>query len=176
MLSALIATTDIIRALTSFGASRSGSGWGAVHDLIGPLGVLLYVGQLVVTGSWLLRVRRNAKELWPDGVGHTAAWAYLGWFVPFFCLFVPKQVLDQSWRITADATEDGSKAGSTSWWWSGWLLLGFVGGLDARIGGIHPRLEILVAVVSCATLLAWIRVVRGVTATQDHLVTSLTTN
>jgi hypothetical protein len=175
VIAALITTADILEAFTSFGASGSGSGpAAAIHDLIGLLEVLLWVGQLAVTGTWLLRVRQNAKAIWPERVDHAAAWAYLGWIVPIASLFMPKQIVDQLWRITADATDDESSAGSTSLWWAGWLVLSIVRGVDSRIGGIHPRLEVAVAVLSCAALLLWIPVVRGVTAAQDRLVTSHT--
>jgi hypothetical protein len=175
VLSALITTAYVLEAVTSFGASRSGSAsaGGLGHGVIEQLTFLLLVTQLGVTGTWLIRVQRNAKELWPQGVDHAAAWAYAGWLVPILSLFMPKLIVDQSWRVTADAIDDESSAGSTSWWWAGWLVFSFLGGLDSRMGSIHPRLEVVVAVVSSAALLAWTRVVRAVTATQDRLVTAL---
>jgi hypothetical protein len=171
-ISTLITTANVLEALISFSASGDGPASAAAlsHDLVGMLGVFLLVAQLAVTGTWLLRVQQNAKAVWPEGVDHGVAWAYFGWVVPIVCLFMPKQIVDKSWRITADATDDASPAGSTSWWWTGWLVLNIVGSVEGRLGGIHPQLEVVVAVMTCATLLAWIRVVRGVTATQDRLV------
>jgi hypothetical protein len=67
---------------------------------------------------------------------------------------------------------------TTSWWWTLWLLylgLGYlVTANPARLapdeGGIVPAPEIVLAVVSVAALLSWIRVVRTVSRVQRALV------
>jgi hypothetical protein len=90
--------------------------------------------------------------------------------VPVASLFFPKRIVDDVWKVTAEGVGDGSTAGSTTVWWSCWVAYGVLSGVTAQFGGVHPRVDLLVALASIAALLAWARVVRAVSATQDRLV------
>ena len=169
VLSALITATDVLGALTSFGADLAvADGPTLLYGLLASLNVLLLLAQVGVSGTWLRQVRHNAAVLHPHGIDHKAHWSYLGWVVPLVSLFFPKQIVDQSWQLTAEAA--GVKRGSTTLWWTLWIVYGVLGTVYFRIGGIHPRFELVIALASCAALLAWVQVVRGVSATQDRLV------
>jgi Domain of unknown function (DUF4328) len=172
-LSAMVTLVDAAVVLTAFGAAAAAGETAApvvAHDLLGLLGVVLLLAQLVLAGTWLLLVRRNAKDLDPYGLDHGAHWVYLGWIVPVASLFFPKRIVDDVWKVTAEGVGDGSTAGSTTVWWSCWVAYSVLSSVSSQFGGIHPRVDLVVAVASFAALLAWARVVRSVSATQDRLV------
>ena len=43
----------------------------------------------------------NAVLIAPDQIRRSAVWAWLGWWVPVVCFWFPKQIVDDSWRITS---------------------------------------------------------------------------
>ena len=172
-LSALVTLVDLGVALTAFGAAAAAGETAApvvAHAVLGLLGIVLLLAQLVLAGTWLLLVRRNASKLDPDGLDHGAHWAYLGWIVPVASLFFPKRIVDDLWKVTAAGVGDGSTAGSTTVWWSCWVAYSVLSSVSSQFGGIHPRVDLVVAVASFAALLAWAHVVRGLSATQERLV------
>jgi hypothetical protein len=173
VLSAMVTLVDLGGALTAFGAAAAAGEAAApavAHVMLGGLRTVLLLAQLPLAGTWLLLVRRNAKDLDPYGLDHGAHWAYLGWIVPVASLFFPKRIVDDVWKVTAEGVGDGSTAGSTTVWWGCWVAYAVLSGVSAQFGGVHPRVDLLVAVASFAALLAWARVVRAVSATQDRLV------
>jgi hypothetical protein len=110
------------------------------------------------------------QQAGPYGLDHGAHWVYQGWIVPVASLFFPKRIVHDSWKVTAEGVGDGSTAGSTTIWWSCWVAYSVLSGVSSQFGGIHPRVDLAVAVLSFAALLAWARVMRNVSATQDRLV------
>jgi hypothetical protein len=61
-----------------------------------------------------------------DRLRYTEGWAIGGWFIPFFNLVRPKQVLDDIWRGSAPADGDDWRRRSVTpllhWWWGLWIL------------------------------------------------------
>jgi hypothetical protein len=152
------------------------------HDLVGLLGAVMLLATWVVGSFWLSRVQANAEAIAPGEQRRSPAWAWLGWLVPIVSLWFPKQIVDDSWRVTSRAGREDEpvtarRRDDTGWWWPLWIVYLVLLNITVRIGlsdggtnqGVYPGLEIAVAVVSLAAFAAWVPVVRGLTAEQDRL-------
>jgi Domain of unknown function (DUF4328) len=69
------------------------------------------------------RARENAVLIAPDRVRRSAVWAWLGWLVPIVSLWFPKQIVDDSWRITSSSAAAGQRGRyrGTGMWWGLWI-------------------------------------------------------
>ena len=58
-----------------------------------------------------------------DRIRRSAVWAWLGWLVPIVSLWFPKQIVDDSWRITSSSAAVGQRGRyrDTSLWWGLWI-------------------------------------------------------
>ena len=70
----------------------------------------------------------------------SAVWAWLGWLVPIVSFWVPKQIVDDSWRITSSSAAVGQRGRyrDTSLWWGLWiayLVAGKLAGNSIAAGG-----------------------------------------
>lgn len=160
------------------------------YDAFGLLSLLAELPLWIVGSLWLMRARENAALIDPAGLRRSAVWAWLGWWVPVVAWWFPKQLVDDSWRITSRALPGGgskrSRYRSTGLWWGLWVtfvvltnLAGrqeFMSGFRAGATGapdphqgIAPGLQVLIALVCLAAYLAWIPVVRGLTRAQAEL-------
>ncbi len=111
----------------------------------------------IVGSLWLSRARENAMLIAPDRVRRSAVWAWLGWWVPIVGLWFPKQIVDDSWRITSSVAAVGPRGRyrDTSLWWVLWIAYNVAGNayanrvfLDGIMGndvpvhqGVVPALE-----------------------------------
>jgi len=89
------------------------------------------------------RVHRNLPALGVRRLRFTPAWAVGRYFIPFFNLVRPYQVMKEAWNASHPATPRGTPHLSTapglalaSWWWAMFLLPGVMG---LRRGVIDPR-------------------------------------
>ena len=99
----------------------------------------------IVGSLWLSRARENAVLIAPDRVRRSAVWAWLGWWVPIVFLWFPKQIVDDSWRITSSSAAVGQRGRyrDTSLWWGLWiaytLLSNYAGNLVIQEGIMGRR-------------------------------------
>jgi hypothetical protein len=159
------------------------------YDAVSVLGGGLVLLPLWIVGSlWLSRAQQNAMLIAPDQVRRSAVWAWLGWWVPIVCLWFPKQIVDDSWQITARAAAVGPRRRDrdTTLWWVLWIVYGLAGNAyqnktltDAVMGndlpvnqGVVPALEIVAAVLGVLAFAAWVPVVRGLSQAQTELARS----
>jgi hypothetical protein len=142
----------------------------------------------IVGSLWLSRARQNAMLIAPDQIRRSAVWAWLGWLVPVVVLWFPKQIVDDSWRITSSVAAVGPRGRyrDTTLWWVLWIVYNVVGNgyqnrmiIDAIMGdhvpvnqGVVPALEIAVAILGILAFAAWVPVVRGLSQAQTELVRS----
>jgi hypothetical protein len=84
---------------------------------------LLLLSTWIVGSLWLSRARENAVLIAPDRVRRSAVWAWLGWLVPIVSLWFPKQIVDDSWRITSSSAAAGQRGRyrGTGLWWGLWI-------------------------------------------------------
>ncbi len=156
-------------AIKAWWASDSYEPLGIMDLLVGLEGltVLTTLAAFVVTGFWLLNLRRVAE--WASPSTHhrrSSYWAFLGWIVPVVNLWFPYQVV-------ADASRGvGSKVKNVMPWWIAWLALSFVIYLsnvsvelatDADLTAWIRTLQIL-GVLAVVAFVLWFRVVRSATA------------
>jgi hypothetical protein len=101
---------------------------------ISSLALLAVTGVLFI--MWLYRLVRRLERTRGGLIRHRAGWAIGGWFVPFLNLVWPKQMVDDSWRATAQTPVRGQRVPlHLHFWWAAWLLssiLGFRAGLAPR--------------------------------------------
>jgi hypothetical protein len=193
VLGALVVLGDILRAATAPAAVRAyeaaaaeGRGPAQVdnaHDAVGLLYVLL-LPMWIVGSLWLSHARENAVLIAPDRVRRSAVWAWLGWLVPIVSLWFPKQIVDDSWRITSSSAAAGARGRyrDTTLWWVLWIVYTLLGnaaanspirqeimGINDVHQGVIPALEIAVAVLGTLAFIAWVPVVWGLSQAQTDL-------
>ncbi len=121
----------------------------------------------------------------PDQVRRSAVWTWLGWWVPIVSLWFPKQIIDDSWRITSSVAAVSSRGRhrDTSLWWGLWVAYNLAGNVygnkvftDGIMGndvpvhqGVVPALEIVTAVLGVLAFATWVPVVRGLSQAQTEL-------
>ena len=194
VLGALVVLSDIFRAATAPAAVHAYEAAAAegrdpaqvitAYGAAGLLSVLLLLSTWIVGSLWLSRARQNAVLIAPDRIRRSAVWAWLGWLVPIVLLWFPKQIVDDSWRITSSSAAAGQRGryrDTTLWWvlwiaYSGALNLAGNPSLQKRImsinnvhQGVLPALDIAVAILGILAFAAWVPVVRGLSQAQTDL-------
>ena len=196
VLGALVLLGEILSAVTAPAAVRAFEAAAAegrdpaevltAHDAVDFLGGGMVLLPLWIIGSlWLSRARENAMLIAPDRVRRSAVWAWLGWWVPVVSLWFPKQIIDDSWRITSSVAAVGPRGRyrDTSLWWVLWIAYNVAGNvyenrvvLDGIMGndipvhqGVVPALEIVAAVLGVLAFATWVPVVRGLSQAQTEL-------
>jgi Domain of unknown function (DUF4328) len=199
VLGALMLLGDILSAVTAPAAVHAFEAAAAegrdpaevltAHDAVGFLGGGLVLLPLWIVGSlWLSRARQNAVLIAPDQIRRSAVWPWLGWLVPIVFLWFPKQIVDDSWRITSSVAAVGPRGRyrDTTLWWVLWIVYNVVGnayqnrviingimGDDVPVNqGVVPALEIVAAVLGVLAFATWVPVVRGLSQTQTDLARS----
>ena len=103
---------------------------------------------------------------------------------PIVDLWFPKQIVDDSWRITSSAAAVGQRGRyrATTLWWGLWIAYSVARNLAGNssiqkgllgINNVHqgvlPALDIAVAILSILAFAAWVPVVRGLSQAQTDL-------
>ncbi len=91
---------------------------------------LLQVGLMTVAFgfliAWTSRLYRNLSALGVGRLRYTEGWAIGAWFIPFFNLVRPKQILNDIWRGSGPADgehwRDRAVTPLLHWWWGLWIL------------------------------------------------------
>jgi hypothetical protein len=153
------------------------------HDGVGIL-FLVVLPMWIVGSLWVSRARANAVALAPQLVRRSEIWCWLGWIVPVVLWWFPKQLIDDSWRITAGQLPPTSRGRfrDTRPWWGFWMACSFFLGAADRVGfyvtagsypnphpGVNPGLETVAAVLGIVAFALWVPVVLGVSRAQEEL-------
>jgi hypothetical protein len=94
----------------------------------------LAVGVLLIV--WLFRAYKNLQRLGVWRLRYDPGWVVGAWFIPFFNLWRPKQILNDVWRGSEPAPgprrlEDHPRVGAVvHLWWAGWVLVSTLVGVD----------------------------------------------
>ena len=76
--------------------------------------------------AWTSRLYRNLGALGVGPLRYAEGWAIGAWFIPFFNLVRPKQILDDLWRGSGPADgehwRDRAVTPLLHWWWGLWIL------------------------------------------------------
>jgi hypothetical protein len=198
VLGALLLLSDILSAATApaavhayEAAAAAGGDPAQIPTAFGAAALLnsLVLLPLWIVGSlWLSRARQNAVLIAPDQVRRSASWVWLGWLVPIVSLWFPKQIVDDSWRITSSiaAVAPRDRYRDTTLWWVLFVVYSVatnvygnkrftdaIWGNDVPVNqGVVPALEIVAAVLGCLAFAAWVPVVRGLSQAQTELASS----
>jgi Domain of unknown function (DUF4328) len=184
-------------ALTGLANSlQFGTPRGAAYTLYTASGILgLVTVPLWIVGSiWLYRAHSNAHLVAPAQMHRKTVWSWLGWIVPIVAWWFPKQIVDDSWRATADPANPASpgRCRNTGAWWGLWLAYNVLSyfttlhngvafgpdpqtlpsgtGQYATPSGASSGLHVIVALIGVAAFVAWVPIVRGLTQAQDDLI------
>lgn len=184
--SALLLLLDLVEALTSVEAARRFSAAAeagleqpfVLYDGVSVLVGLVQLAGVVLTGLWLLAVRRNVEQVAPGSQRRGPAWAFLGWVVPVVSLWFPYQVVADAGRAS---TRRSLAYGA---WWGLFLAytgaqqvaLALLGGVTGGVtGDIDPELvralpvaEAASVVLLAAAFVLWARIVVGIGRAHDR--------
>ena len=197
VLGALVVLSDILSAATApaavhafEAAAAEGRDPAQVITAYGAAGFLYFLvlpPTWIVGSLWLSRARANAVLIAPDQIRRSAVWAWLGWLVPVVLLWFPKQIVDDSWRVTSSVAAVGPRGRyrDTTLWWVLWIVYNVVGNYQNRViingimgddvpvnQGVVPALEIAMAILGILAFAAWVPVVRGLSQAQTDLARS----
>jgi len=192
LLAGVIVTADWARAASApaarhavYAAEAAGRAHpSTLHEGLEVMAVVFLLAWFAAS-LWLFQVHATAAAIAPGRMRRSAVWTSMGWVVPVVSLWFPKQIVDDSARVSAAALAARGRRlrpVPTGAWWIAWLvylalanragLLQDAAGVGAAGGrrSIHPELEILVAVAGTVALVLWLRVLRDVTRANDALV------
>jgi len=194
VLSGVVLLCDILRAVTAPAAIRAydlahaeGRDPAAVvtaHGIVGLLSLMALLPTWIVGSLWLSRAHRNAALINPGWLRRSAVWAWLGWWVPIVFWVFPKQVVDDSWKITSGVLENGSPRSRyrrTSVWWGLWCVYALLsrvahrlplahGPIDGHVyRGVIIGLGFAAAIAGILAFAAWVPIVLGVSRAQTEL-------
>ncbi|MFI9489075.1 DUF4328 domain-containing protein [Promicromonospora sp. NPDC052451] len=175
-------SAEVLRAAGEAGLSAFNSqftGYDGVSIVLFALQVACYV----VSCVWLYRSRSTARAANPSFVHErSAAWTWLGWWVPIVSYWFPYQVVRDIRRATATGPVSGIGG-----WWALWLVFFFAYNVAGRMGSsttptvTQAAADLLVPVEAVATvamivaLVLWIRIVRDITRAQVERIAATST-
>ena len=70
------------------------------HDAVGILFIVI-LPMWIVGSLWLAQAHHNAQALAPAHLRRSVVWCWLGWIVPIVSWWFPKQIVDDTWQVTA---------------------------------------------------------------------------
>ena len=169
VLSGVATATDLLTALTSFGADPT-SGFDVVTEA-SVLTSVCWLATLVVTSVWLLRVRRNAERMSPfHHHVRSRGWAWAGWIVPVVSWWFPFQVVRDALTASAAARPGWLPRPPLALWWGTWVASQVVTNTSSWVGGgVGPAagtVQLVGVALLGVALAGWVRVVWTATALQ----------
>ncbi len=193
ILGGVLVTALVLRALSAPAAMHAeDAAWAqgidprtvtTAHGVLG--GLFVVVLPIWIVGSlWISRAHANASALARPHLRRSAVWCWLAWIVPVVSWWFPKQLVDDTWRITAHQLPPGSSGRyqPTGWWWGLWVAASLFLGSEDRQGvwvsagtlpdrhpGVHPVIDVVAAVLAIAAYAFWIPVVLGLSRAQEEL-------
>jgi hypothetical protein len=145
-------------------------------DLIGQIGLWLFVLTGVVWLLWQHRTHANLHAVGVPGLGFSPRWAVGWWLVPFANLVKPFQTVRELWKASSGDEAWGALPTwpVIGWWWTCWVggaIVGSAVGLVLRLR-TDPvsveslidldRLGLVLVIPSIATAILAIAIVRSV--------------
>jgi hypothetical protein len=154
--------------------------WDDRQSLVALLEFLALLAGGILFIRWFHAAYRNVTSLAPAEVRFKPGWAIGAWFVPFLCLWRPKQIADEIWHVAelqpALADDRASSPGTTTLmtlWWATWIIGTFLGNFSGRLlfgdntlADIrnHDKLDIAAGCLDIVAAVLAILVVRRITA------------
>jgi hypothetical protein len=97
------------------------------------------IGIFIITGIffliWIYRANLNCRGFTTQEMEYTSGWS-VGWFfIPFANLYKPYRAMKEIWNISENPNDWKNQNGSglLVFWWTLWLLSGFLGQLSFRL-------------------------------------------
>lgn len=94
-----------------------------------------YIATAIGFLKWIRRANINSRAFGATGMEFTPGWSIGYYFIPFINLVRPYQAMKEIWKVSADPVEWKNQKGSAllGWWWTLWLLSGFLGQMSFRL-------------------------------------------
>lgn len=141
------------------------------YGFLDQLSSLIILPAYILTGLWLLRVRRNADLIKPRQQRWGNIWVWLGWLIPFFNLITPAQIVDDVWRTTVPS-RNRKRIGA---WWNAWIFSGMLTIVavvindGARVGFADVIVDWMGAVLVTVAAILWASIVQTISNVQEEL-------
>ncbi len=78
---------------------------------------------------WVHRANKNCHGFWAPHMDFSPGWSVGYFFIPFFNLYKPYQVMQEIWKVSTNPRNCSINDGSAlvGWWWALCLTSGFLG-------------------------------------------------
>jgi hypothetical protein len=102
------------------------------YALIGLFQVLMFVATAICWLVWLHRAYANLRLMGGGKADYGTGWVVGYWFIPVMNLFRPYQVTKELWlrsaqRNAAESIKELRPPSVVSWWWTIYVISGFLG-------------------------------------------------
>lgn len=130
--------------------------------------VLTFVG-LIYLWQWTDSLYLTARAIQPEGFGYRKGWTFWGWALPIANLWIPKRILDNTYKIITGSIGEPLTLKSRNWWalWIGasiTSIFGFNG--QAEITSVNRSAALATALLIGWAYQRWITIVETVTQAQ----------
>lgn len=130
--------------------------------------ILTIVG-LIFLWQWTDSLYITARAIQPEGFGYRKGWTFWGWVIPIANLWIPKRIIDNSYRVIATSLGDTAPLKSRTWWilWIGasiTSLFGFNG--QAEVTSLNRSATLATVLLLTWAYSHWITIVKTVTKAQ----------
>jgi hypothetical protein len=100
---------------------------------------ILYIVAFIVVGfvflKWIYRVNSNCHGFGAQGMKFSAGWSIGYYFIPIANWYRPYQAMKEIWKVSTNPInwENGNGSPLLGWWWTLWLISGFMGQASFRM-------------------------------------------
>lgn len=147
--------------------------------------VLLFLTTVVVYCCWKYRAYKNLKALGAQDLKYSPGWAVGYYFIPFFNLVRPAQVMSEIWRASGpEVRSDGPVAWKTlkpthliTGWWAAWISSSVLSRISMQTMdstsldtlALSTYVGLASSAISIIGALYLISLIKGITRRQDAL-------
>lgn len=130
--------------------------------------VLAIIG-LIFLWQWTDSLYITARAIQPEGFGYRKGWTFWGWVIPIANLWIPKRIIDNTYKIMTGSIGEPQSLKSRTWWalWIGASVIsifGFNG--QAEITSVQRSAALISALLLTWAYSHWITIVKTVTKAQ----------
>ena len=150
-------------------AVTDGTDGTAIPNAVFGITTVLAIFGLIFLWQWTDSLYITARAIQPEGFGYRKGWTFWGWVIPIANLWIPKRIIDNTYKIMTGSIGEPQSLKSRTWWalWIGASaisIFGFNG--QAEITSMQRSAALISALLLTWAYSHWITIVKTVTKAQ----------